>query len=146
MGAYLDGALDERRAGLSAAHLATCPTCQHEADALQRLRALLRRSLDAREPDWTGFWPGVLRGIEGRRRTAAAPAAPARWRPAWALGGALTAALLVSLTVWKMAPDRSGPEAAVTVNSAATESPGGSVMVYSTPEQGVTVVWVFDSN
>lgn len=143
MGAYLDGALDEQRARVAAAHLATCQTCQHEADALRRLRALLGRSLDAREPDWTGFWPGIVRGIEERRRAAATPAVPARWRPAWALSGALAAALLVSLTVWEMTPDRTAPEAMVAVNSAATEYPDGSVMVYSMPEPGVTIVWVF---
>jgi hypothetical protein len=35
------------------------------------------------------------------------------------------------------------PEGAVVVRSARTEAPGGSVMVYSPPEQDLAVIWVF---
>lgn len=98
------------------------------------------------EPDWTGFWPGVVRGIEDRRDARPAPA-PRQWwqamgRPRWALGGAL-AALLMSLGVWQWAPSPHLPDAGVLVTSASTEDPRGTVMVYSTPEQDVAVVWVF---
>ncbi len=142
IGAYLDGALDERVARSTAAHLAACPGCQAEADSLRRLRGLLQRSLAVGEPDWTGFWPGVVRGIQDAR---VAPEPVARrstfWRPRWALGGALAAALLVSLGLWQLAPIFH-PEAGVIIRSATTDDPSATVLAYSTPEQDIAVVWV----
>lgn len=146
IGAYLDGALDESASRSAAAHVAACPTCRREADGLRRLRTMLRASVDAPEPDWTGFWPGVVRGIEeGRRR----PAVRARqgWLGGWARPrlafGALAAALLVAVGVWQLAPGPAQSEAGVMVSSAATEAPDATLMVYSTPERDVAVVWVF---
>lgn len=145
LGAYLDGALPEGRARAAAAHLAGCAACQAEADALRRLGAALRGTLTVAEPDWTGFWPGVVRGIQDRRRPVPAPASPRpSWlRPRWAFGGALATAVLISLTLPRMLPSPPAPEPPVIVSSADTELPGGTVMVYSTPEKDVTVVWVF---
>ena len=97
-------------------------------------------------PDGRGFCPGVVRGIEDRREARPAPVPRPWWqamgRPRWALGGAL-AALLMSLGVWQWAPSPHLPDAGVLVTSASTEDPRGTVMVYSTPEQDVAVVWVF---
>jgi hypothetical protein len=57
---------------------------------------------------------------------------------------ALGAALLVTLGVWQWTPSGPGPsQAGVMVTSARTDDPRGTVMVYSTPEQDVAVVWVF---
>jgi hypothetical protein len=98
----------------------------------------MRSTLTAVEPDWTGFWPGVVRGIEDRR-----DARPARVERSWALGGALAAALLVSVGVWQWTPGPPTADAGVLVTSATTDDPRGTVMVYSTPEQDVAVVWVF---
>jgi hypothetical protein len=107
---------------------------------------LLQSTASTAEPDWTGFWPGVVRGIQDRRDARPAPAAQRWWRsvgrPRWALGGAL-AALLMSLGIWQWAPGPHLSEAGVLVTSASTEDPRGTVMVYSTPEQDVAVVWVF---
>jgi anti-sigma factor RsiW len=149
IGGYLDGALDPETARSTAAHLASCGRCQGEAGELRRLRGLLQGTVSAAEPDWTGFWQGVVRGIEDQRHARPAPARRPWWqlagRPRWALGGAL-AAVLMSLGVWQWAP---GPhlaplaDAGVLVTSASTEDPRGTVMVYSTPEQDVAVVWVF---
>jgi len=146
IGAYLDGALDTETARATAAHLAACGECGREAEGLRRLRGLLRQSLTPAEPDWTGFWQGIVRGIEDQRVRRPAPA-PRRWwqqawRPRWALGSALAAALLVTLGVWQWTPT-SPTQAGVVVTSASTEDPRGTVMVYSTPEQDVAVVWVF---
>jgi hypothetical protein len=116
---------------------------------LRRLHGLLQSTVATAEPEWTGFWQGIVRGIEDRRDARPVPA-PRRWwhgvgRPRWALAGAL-AAVLMSLGVWQWAP---GPhlsplaDAGVLVTSASTEDPRGTVMVYSTPEQDVAVVWVF---
>lgn len=110
------------------------------------MRALLQRTLglgSARvEPDWSGFWPGVVRGIEDTRRREAQPTpVPRRWRrPRWALGGALVTAGLVSITLWQTWP--LAPHDPITVSSAQTEDPRGTVMVYSTHEKDVAVVWV----
>ena len=148
IGAWLDEALDPETARSTAAHLASCAGCQREAEGLRRLRGLLRRTLTPLQPDWTGFWQGVVRGIEDRRQTRPVPVRrswwESMWRPRWALGGALATALLVSLGVWQWAPSGPRPsEAGVMVTSARTEDPRGTVMVYSTPEQDVAVVWVF---
>jgi len=151
IGAYLDGALDPGQAQSTARHLETCRRCQQEADELRRLQGMLRSTLTPAQPDWTGFWQGVVRGIEdGRSLRPVAVKRPwwhpaLTWRPRWALGGALAAALLTSIGVWELMPG--GPamlsDAGVLVTSASTEEPGGTVMVYSTPEQDVAVVWVF---
>lgn len=149
IGAYLDGALDEPTARRTAAHLKACTACGRQAEELRRLRSLLRRTLaPAAEPEWTGFWHGIVRGIEEGERVTPAPPARGAWgwmaTPRWALGGALAAALLLSLGLWQLAPGPGSPPAdgTVLVTSALTEDPRGTVMVYSTPEQDVAVVWV----
>jgi hypothetical protein len=106
------------------------------------------------EPDWTGFWEGV------RARVAVEPARPMRegwwlplWKPVWghprlATLSAAMAVLLLSFSLW---PGRSGEvplawAGPVVVQEASTPDPDGTVMVYSTPERDVTVVWVFASD
>src|SRR5205814_1396827 len=122
-------------------HLATCGVCQREAEALRRLRNLLQRNASVAEPDWTGFWAGVVRGVEATKSVRPAPAARRAWRPQWALGGALAAALLVSLGIWQFGPGGT-PQDGVIVRSASTGDPRATVMVYGTPERDVAVVWV----
>jgi anti-sigma factor RsiW len=149
IGALLDGALDPGTARSTAAHVAACAGCRREADGLRRLRSLLQRNLAPASPDWTGFWQGIVRGIEDQRH--ARPASAPRpwwqlaWRPRLALGSALAAALLITLGVWQAMPPgpRPSAEAGVMVTSARTDDPHGTVMVYSNPEQDVAVVWVF---
>ena len=143
LSAFLDGALDEAATRSTVAHLTSCDACQKEADQFRRLHALLQRTAAAvREPDWTGFWPGVVRGVQDAKQAPAVRPRRAFWQPRWALGGAL-AAVLMSLGVWQMVP---GPttmdDAGVIVSSARTEDPRGTVMVYSNKEQDVAVVWV----
>ena len=108
IGAYLDGALEGVAAQSTARHLSECRTCQGEAEALRRVRALLQRTAELRpgEPDWSGFWPGIVRGVEDARRRQPPPVAIPRrwWRPRWALGGAVAAVGLLSLTLWQTMP------------------------------------------
>jgi anti-sigma factor RsiW len=150
IGAYLDGGLNARDMRATEAHLTRCATCRRTADALRRLREALQRSLTPRDPDWTGFWQGVVRGIETDRLRAPAPERARRafgWRPRWALGGAVAAALAVSITLWQgggRTPMLT--ETPIVVNNASTAHPDGSVMVYSTPDKAVTVVWVFEGD
>jgi anti-sigma factor ChrR (cupin superfamily) len=142
LGAYLDGALDEKTARSTAAHLTTCGACRRDADGLRRLRGLLQESLGAAvEPDWTGFWPGVVRGIDAAKTMRPAASRRAWWRPQWALGGALASALLVSIGLWQFGPG-GGPQDGIIVRSASTGDPRATVMVYGTPERDVAVVWV----
>lgn len=148
IGAYLDGVLEGAAAQSAARHMSGCATCQREAEELRRVRVLLKRTLRSgssrAEPDWTGFWPGIVRGIEDARRTERPPvAAPRRWwRPRWAFGGALAAGVVASLTLWQALPGPLTADPPVVVNSAQTEDPRGTVMIYSTHEKDVTVVWV----
>lgn len=143
IGAWLDRALPDGEARAVATHLAGCAGCRGEAQTLRRTRELVRAAAAVAEPDWTGFWAGIVRGIE------AGSAAPARARDLlvprrrFALVGAVAA--LLAVTIW------SGDSLTTLqyVNSVAladTEYPQGSVMVYTPPENDMTVIWVFGSD
>ena len=91
LGAYLDGALDA--GGHPAAvvhHLDGCSRCRREVDGLRRMAILLRGPMPAvAEPDWTGFWPGIVRGIQDAPSPGSRPAPSLE--PPWVLGGAAVA-------------------------------------------------------
>jgi len=151
IGAYLDGALENRATQSIAKHLSRCATCQGEAENIRRIRTLLQRTMtlspQRAEPDWSGFWPGVVRGIEDAKHRKAPAPVVARgswwWRPRLTLGGALVAAVLVSVTLWQMKSGPLAPDAPIFVSSAHTDDPRGTVVVYSPHEQqDVAVVWV----
>jgi Putative zinc-finger len=145
IGAYLDGALTGGKAEATGVHLDRCVSCRGEADSLRQLGDRLRRSLTVSDPDWAGFWAGIARGIETDRHVPAKPVpARATWRPRVAWGGAAAAVLLVSLTFWQVSQPTGSvaPDGQVFVSAAATEDPRATVMVYSTPEQDVAVVWL----
>ena len=147
IGAYLDGALDQGDARWTEHHLAACVACRSEAGQLRRVKALVAEVSTIPEPDWTGFWPGIVRGIDEARHRA-----PARPRPAWqlrprfAMGGAVVAALALALVIWQGARAPVPAEAGVLVSGAHTEHPGATVMVYTPPAQDMAVVWVFDTD
>lgn len=147
LGAYLDGALSERDRTATGVHLAGCARCQGEVALLQRLHDRLRAGLSVAAPtDWTGFWPGIVRGIEERRRPVAVPTRiwPV-WRPRLAFGGAVAALLVASLTLWQMwIPGAPAP--IVVVSAAQTEIPDTSLMVYSPPEKDLAVIWIFEAD
>jgi anti-sigma factor RsiW len=144
LGAWLDGALDTRPAVATARHVAGCSRCREEADGLERLRALLRGHGAAAAPaDWTGFWEGVARGIHAQRHPPRAVSRPRRLTPRLAVGSLAATALVASLTLWQVLGARVTPADAIVINSADTEHPGGTVMVYSPPEKDLAVVWVF---
>ena len=144
IGAWLDGALEASRARTVGAHVDACPACAGEAATLRRIKGLLASATKPADPDWTGFWPGVVRGIQDARvaRPVPAPRRAAWLRPRWAYGGALAAALLVTLSVWQLVPTSVRPEAPMIVQSVETDDPDATVTVYSTPERDLTVVWV----
>jgi hypothetical protein len=110
------------------------------------MKTLLTAMPTPAEPDWTGFWPGVVRGIHDSKVSRREPARrQLGWlRPRWAYGGgALAAALLVSTAVWQMTPTSVVPDSVpVIVRSAESDDPDATVMVYSSPDRDLTVVWV----
>lgn len=148
LGAYLDGALGDADARRTERHLATCATCQSEVGELRRVKALVAEAAAIPEPDWTGFFPGIVRGIQDER-TDAAPARTAgarRFWPQWAMGGAALATVALAFVLWQGGRVPVSAEAGVLVNAADTEHPGATVMVYTTPEKDLAVVWVFGSD
>ena len=111
------------------------------------------QSAEARvvDPDWVGFWPAV------RQRIAAEHPAPVRdawwlpfWRPVWghprvALGGLVVSSLAAALVLWPSPETTTAALAApVQVQDVSTTDPDRSVMVYSNPDDDVTVIWVFN--
>ena len=104
---------------------------------------LIRQSVAfTAEPDWTGFWPAIVRGIQDGaiRRPVAIQR---RWDRRWILGGAAAAgAMVLTLVVGYERLTPSAPEESAVVMEADTQYPGGT-MVYHAPEK-VAVVWVFD--
>jgi anti-sigma factor RsiW len=142
LSAFLDGELDDATTRTTVAHLTSCGACQKEADQFRRLHSMLQRTASAApEPDWTGFWPGVVRGVQDAKRAPVVRPRRAFWQPRWAVGSAV-AAILMSVGVWQLMPDPATMDAGVIVSSARTEDPRGTVMVYSNKEQDVAVVWV----
>jgi len=165
--AYRDGELAPGVRARVETHLAGCRRCPEELAALTGLHeALAARDLDEpAEPVWDAFWPQV------RARLAEVPAVGGRERAAWASSGtrrhlvlapALAAAALAVLAVvapWQepppaVTPGGTGPRAVVAslepaalddvvVQSIETADPDAPVMVYSSPESDVTVLWVF---
>jgi hypothetical protein len=110
------------------------------------LRRTLSPTVTRADPDWAGFWPGIVRGIEdARAKNAPRVPAPARqrwWKPRWALGGAALAVAILSFSLWPALPDFLASDPPVVVSSAHTDDPNGTVMVYSGRGKDVTVVWV----
>ena len=146
LGALLDDALPEHEARGAERHIAGCVRCQRELAELRRVKALVAEAVAIPDPDWTGFWPGIVRGIQDSRDAAPVAVRPARrmW-PQWAVGGAAVAAAALAFVFWQGARGPVPAEASVVVNSAETDHPGGTVMVYSSPERDLAVVWVFDT-
>jgi hypothetical protein len=114
------------------------------------MKTLLRQALphSAEPEDWSGFWPGIVRGIQDRTERGGRPV-PARWsyrwtRRRWALSGVAAAAVAVLSFVvgYETWPVSGPPEDPVVITAANSQYPGGA-MVYSAPEK-LAVVWVFD--
>lgn len=149
----VDGALGPRAGRAATSHAARCARCGGEVEQLTRLRQLVRSATpDLADPDWAGFWPSV------RQRIAVEAPRPIReswwlpfWKPVWghprvALGSLMVSGLAAALVLWP-SPRVTGPTfaAPVTVQEVSSADPDRSVMVYSSPDDDVTVIWVFNS-
>src|SRR5262245_43679397 len=148
---HVDGALRARASRHIEAHLTSCSDCLERVESFRRLRALVRAaSGNPPDPNWSGFWPAI------RARIPREQPRPVRdswwlplWRPVWghprvALGGALAGALALGLMLWPAADDPAwaGP---VIVQDVSTPDPERSVMVYSSADKALTVIWLFNS-
>lgn len=129
-------------------HLAGCVACQGEVTQLRRVKALVAEVAAVPEPDWTGFFPGIVRGIEDEplRVGRASAARTRRLWPQWAMGGAALASVALAFVLSQGGRVPGVAEAAVLVNGANTENPGATVMVYTAPEKDLAVVWLFDGD
>ncbi|MGH7264824.1 MAG: anti-sigma factor family protein [Candidatus Rokuibacteriota bacterium] len=164
--AYQDGELPPAARTRTAAHLEGCRACATGLAALSRLRtavgALATDGPELPEAVWQTFWPQV----RGRLQTAPAPE---RGRERWgwllghrgvALGSAVAVAavaVIAFVAPWQGPPAPPAPippvvvapaapessPAAVVVQSVETADPESSVMVYSNPDDDMTIVWVF---
>jgi anti-sigma factor RsiW len=148
----VDGALGPRAGRAATSHAARCPRCGGEVEELTRLRRLVRSaSSDVADPEWAGFWPAV------QRRIAVEAPRPVReswwlpfWKPVWghprvAFGSLMVSSLAAALVLWP-SPRVTGPTfaAPVVVQDVSSADPDRSVMVYSSPDDEVTVIWVFN--
>jgi anti-sigma factor RsiW len=145
----VDGALGPRAGRWTTSHAARCARCGGEVEQLTRMRLLVRSAApDVADPEWAGFWPAV------RVRIASEAPRPVReswwlpyWKPVWghprvALGSLMVSSLALGLMLWPGAPVTLA--APVTVQEVSSADPDRSVMVYSSPDDGVTVIWVFN--
>ena len=148
LGAYLDDALSAGDARWIERHVTGCTSCQREVQQIRRVKTLVAEASAVPEPDWTGFWPGIVRGIEDERRRVAPARSRRAWNvwPRWAMGGAAVAAMALALLFWQGAQGPVPAEAGVMVHAAESEHPGATVMVYTPPDRNMAVVWVFDSD
>jgi anti-sigma factor RsiW len=145
LGAWLDGALDAGATRSTAAHVDGCDACRAEVAQLRRVRGLLQAHLTPVAPDWTGFWQGIVRGIDAAGAERRVESRPALWRSLrWALSGVATATVVAAVAVWQFALGPAESAAGVSVSHAVTDDPRATVMVYTPPERDVAVVWVFD--
>ena len=145
----VDGALGPRAGRWTTSHAARCARCGGEVEQLTRIRLLVRSAApDVADPEWAGFWPAV------RVRIASEAPRPVReswwlpyWKPVWghprvALGSLMVSSLALGLMLWPGAPVTLA--APVTVQEVSSADPDSSVMVYSSPDDDVTVIWVFN--
>ncbi len=148
---YADGALGPRAARAIRAHLRHCGACLYRTESMTEFRQLVARAMAvSEEPDWTGFWAGVHRGIEQPRPPMKEPWWLPLWKPFWgharlAVGAVMAAAVAAVLTLWPegRGPDPAGWGGSVSVQEVGTDDPDSSVMVYSSREHDLTVIWLF---
>lgn len=149
----VDGAIGARPGRMATAHVLRCVGCRSEMERLRQLRALVQSSqVVVADPDWSGFWPAV------RLRIAAEAPQPVQdswwlpfWKPVWghprvALGGFVVSSLAAVLVLWPspQATMSKAVAAPIEVQDVSTADPDRSVMVYSNPDDDVTVIWVFN--
>jgi len=150
IGPYLDQTLSDSQAPRVAHHLNRCADCRESARRYERLITFIREAaIVPPEPVWAEFWPGIrARLVEappaGRRSVRAGRLAwPMGWLPRLAVGSAVVGLLLLGLVLWRSGDQRELSVPGIVVRALEVSSPHTSVMVFSPPEQEITVIWVF---
>lgn len=154
---YADGALGPRMTRSVRTHLGHCQACSDRVERAVHLETLVKSAVSVpADPEWSGFWAGIQsRILTEEPRPVRDPWWVPFWKPLWghprlAMGGAMAVVLAMLLSLWPL-PDREGrvPVAwagPVVVQDVGTTDPERSVMVYSTPDQALTVIWLFTSD
>ena len=147
---YADGALGPRMTRLVKGHLGQCGDCLHRVENQLQLSSLVKVSVpEPADPNWSGFWPGIQARIQ---RDEPKPIRDPWWVPLWkpfwghprlALGGVMVAVLAVALSLWPFQGGETAWAGSVVVQDVGTSDPGRTVMVYSSPDQALTVIWLF---
>jgi len=110
---YVNGELSERRSALVREHIRNCPDCAAEAQALEKMRSLLRTAgaVEAPEAYWDAYWDRLEKKLPDeplpfrvRSRMWTVIAAPFR-QPA-AVARIAAYVILLALLVYIVAPDR----------------------------------------
>ena len=151
---YADGALSLRMTRSVRDHLGQCQDCLHRVQSQAQLTSLLKGVVaEPADPDWSGFWPGIHARLvrnEPKPKPIQDPWWIPLWKPFWghprlALGGVMVAVLAVALSLWPFQGPDGQPAWAgsVVVQDVGTPDPGRPVMVYSSPDQALTVIWLF---
>ncbi len=155
LGPYRDGELSPGRRSRVERHLAGCPACGAELAQLERLSALLQAPVaDPPEPMWQAFWPQVRDRLSAVERDR-----PLSWGVRWwpplvahprlAMSTVALALVLVAVGSWQgvqwmgSSSVPLAPPSRVVVQSVESAAPNSTVMVFSHPEEELTVVWVF---
>ena len=153
---YADGALGARMTRSVKGHLDECEDCLHRVQSQAELTSLLKGAVaEPADPDWSAFWPGIQAQL-ARNEPKPKPVQDSWWIPLWkpfwghprlALGGVMVAVLAVALSFWPLQGPDGQPAWAgsVVVQDVGTSDPGRPFMVYSSPDQALTVIWLFPS-
>ncbi len=153
LGPYRDGELSPGRRTRVERHLAECPACRTEVAQLDRMAALLCTPISS-PPDavWQAFWSQVRVRLSTVERSRPLPWVVRWWpplltQPRFAMGSAALAVALVVFGTWQGIQWMGSPSAitplGVVVQSVESDDPNSTVMVFSHPDQELTVVWVF---
>lgn len=116
------------------AHLAGCPECTHRLVDLKSLRTAVestKAEVKISDAQFPSFMQRIGDEIESPRR---------RHVGRWALASALTAALVVALSLISIVSPGPEPLQAVTIEEASTEIEGATTSVYVNEE--TTMVWI----
>lgn len=149
IGPYLDRALPEDQAQGVVRHLDSCVHCRESARRWERLTALVREAaVVPPEPLWAEFWPSIrARIVEAapvgdQPAWGTRPAWPLEWLPRLLVGSAVVGIVLLGAVLWRSENHRELVPGIV-VRALEVSNPRTSVMVFSPPEQEMTVIWVF---
>ena len=150
IGAALDGELSGERAVRLERHIASCPACAAQRDALLRLREVLRGGLEAPVSDAAlgsyeaRVWERIaaLRGGADGRRAAALPPRAGRLLPRLAFATAVVAA---AAAVWFVLPGHLEGAGPTRVNYVYAEE-GSRYAVMVAGGDGYSAVWFLDAS